>query len=80
MLASSDLPVPLFGALMTKAVGLALVIDLTAARQVFGDYPGRRYVLAASFVLIVVGLFYQDAVLIRVQQKARRDPRRGKPL
>lgn len=49
-------------ALLTKATGLAIILNLTAAVYIFGDYWIRPYVRAAAFTLVVVGIWYQFLV------------------
>lgn len=72
---------PIGRALMTKAIGMALLIDITVIYALFGDeYPGRHLVRAIVYTLIVAGLYYQTAVLISIQRAARRNPKKGKPL
>lgn len=72
---------PIGRALFTKAVGLGLLIDLAALYAVFGDdYPGRQVVRVICYALVVAGLYYQTYVLLTIQHRARKDPRRGKPL
>jgi len=56
-------------ALMIKAVGLALLVDLTALTYVFGtDYLGRDLVRVAVFTIIVTGLWTQLYALIRARR------------
>lgn len=47
-------------ALMTKAVGLALLIDISIIYQVLGDdYPYRNVVRVAVYALVVTGIWVQ---------------------
>lgn len=58
-------------ALMTKAVGVALLIDLSIAYQILGDnYPGRDYVRLGVYSLIVIGIWFQFIAMIRAPHQA----------
>lgn len=45
-------------ALMTKAVGNMILIDMILGFQLFGDYPGRTYVRLIGFGFFVVGTWW----------------------
>lgn len=52
-------------ALMVKAVGLALLIDVSIVYQIFGDdYPLRDAVRLGVFSLITVGVWMQFGALM----------------
>lgn len=58
-------------ALMTKAVGVALLIDISIAYQFLGnDYPGRDYVRVGAYALIAVGIWFQFIAMIRAPHQA----------
>lgn len=63
---------PIGRALMTKAIGLGLLVDISVLYQVFGDdYPGRDFVRIIVYALILVGLWYQFIVFIRIRKDTR---------
>lgn len=63
-------------ALMTKAVGLAALIDISIVYEFMGDdYPGRDAVRLTVFSLILAGVWLQFAALMVEKYRARR-PRR----
>lgn len=51
-------------ALMTKALGNMLIIDVILARHVFGDYPYRAQIVVAVFALFVLGIYYLTVTLL----------------
>lgn len=53
-------------ALMVKAWGNLLLIDLFLASAVWGDYPGREAVRLAGLSLYLVGVWWLLIVLLRV--------------
>ena len=60
-------------ALMTKAVGLALLIDISIVYQFLGDdYAARNAVRFAVFGFILAGVWLQFFALLREKWKARR--------
>lgn len=63
-------------ALMTKAVGNALLIDLGLSVVIFGDdYPLRPYVRAVAFALFGIGVWYLFIALLRSDREGRYPPR-----
>lgn len=69
---------PIGRALMTKACGLAALIDVSLLYMVFGsDYTGRDLVRAVVFSLVVFGMYYQFGALLRIQHASRRDRPKG---
>lgn len=52
-------------ALMVKAWGNVIVLDLTAAVILFGDYPGREWIRAVGLWIFAAGLWYLLIVLVR---------------
>jgi len=70
---------PIGRALMTKAIGLALLVDISVAYMVLGDdYPGREYVRLVVYSLILVGLWYQFIVFLRIKRDTRRIKREAR--
>lgn len=51
-------------ALMTKALGNVIIIDLTVAYLWFGDYAGRDFLRFVGFSVFFVGINYLLATLI----------------
>ena len=52
-------------ALMTKAIGMMLLIDISLAYRLFGDdYPGRDVVRLTVYAFVIVGLWGQFLVLL----------------
>lgn len=51
-------------ALMMKALGNVIIIDLTVAFMWFGDYPGRDLLRVVGFSLFWVGINYLLGSLI----------------
>lgn len=65
---------PLGRALMTKATGLALLIDISCIYALFGDnYPFREHVRFIVFTLVVSGLWYQLVVIIKIKVQQRHE-------
>ena len=63
-------------ALMTKAVGLALLIDISILYKFLGDdYALRDVVRLTVYALITVGVWMQFSALLLEQHRARRDHR-----
>lgn len=61
-------------ALMVKATGVALLVDLAVVSRFFGDsYPGRDPVRLTVFTILAVGLWYQFLVLLQTRRAFRRD-------
>lgn len=61
-------------AMFTKATGLMLLCDVSAAYQFLGDdYPGRDFVRLTVFTIVVVGLWFQLGSLVNVRRKAARE-------
>ena len=58
---------PIGRALMTKSVGLAMILALTSARYLFGDYPYRAQALMICFGIVVVGIYWQLIVFTRIR-------------
>lgn len=55
-------------ALMTKACGLMLLIDISLVYMIFGDdYPWRDVVRLTVYVFVTVGLWYQFYALLRAK-------------
>lgn len=55
-------------ALMTKAVGLALLIDVSVVYLIFGDdYFLREHVRFCVYTLILIGLWYQMVMIIKIK-------------
>lgn len=60
-------------ALVTKAVGLALLIDISIAYQILGDqYPGRDAVRLSVYALITAGVWMQFSALMVEKWRARK--------
>lgn len=58
-------------ALMTKAIGLALLIDISIAYQLLGDdYPFRNVVRVAVYALVVTGIWFQFIAMVRAPHLA----------
>lgn len=65
---------PITRALMTKAVGLALLIDISLVYTWFGDdYALREVVRLTVFALIALGAWMQFGALIAEKRRDRRD-------
>jgi len=65
-------------ALLTKAVGLALLIDLSLAYRVLGaDYQGRDAARLTVFGLITIGVWMQLYALLRNKVRQWTRGRRG---
>jgi hypothetical protein len=63
-------------ALMTKAVGNMIVIDVVLATLLFGqDYPGRDLVRVFGFGVFVVGMWYLLVSLLTSPGAVRYPPR-----
>lgn len=63
-------------ALGIKATALMLLLNVSAAYQLFGnDYPLRDIVRITVFLLVVVGLWLQCGAIIHERFKARRNGR-----
>jgi hypothetical protein len=63
-------------ALMTKAVGLALLIDISIAYEFLGDdYAARNAVRFTVFGFILTGVWLQFFALLREKWKARKAKR-----
>lgn len=59
-------------ALMTKAIGLALLIDISIAYIVMGDdYAFRDLVRVLVYGVIVVGIYYQFIAMVRAPHNPR---------
>lgn len=57
-------------ALMVKAVGMALLIDISIIYNVLGDnYPLRNLVRVIVYALIVVGIWSQFIAMLRAGKK-----------
>jgi hypothetical protein len=56
-------------ALMTKAVGLAIFIDVALLALVFPDYPLRPQIRVVAFSLVVVGIWYQFIAMARASHQ-----------
>lgn len=68
---------PLGRALMAKATGLMLLVNVSVAYSIFGDdYPGRELVKFGVFALVLTGLWYELVVLIKIRRSGdrRRSP------
>ena len=63
---------PVGRALMVMAFGHVIVLDLTAAVILFGDYPGREWIRAGGLWLFAAGLWYLLGVLTAVVWRERR--------
>lgn len=64
-------------ALLTKAVGLAIMLGFSAAFQLFGpDYPGRNAVRNAGMAIVMVGLWLALLAMLRVLRQRRLANRR----
>lgn len=63
---------PIGRALMTKAMGLALLIDLALLHRVVEPYPGQEAVRLVVFSLIVAGVWMALGALIYEKHKASR--------
>ena len=67
---------PVGRALMTKAVGFALLIDVALWFEFVGDdTPYREAIKVLIYLLILFGLWYQLVVFIRIKLDARREER-----
>lgn len=62
-------------ALMTKAVGNMILIDMILGFQLFGDYPGRTYVRLVGFGFFVVGTWWLLLSLLASPGAHRYPPR-----
>lgn len=60
--------------LMVKGIGLAGLLSLAAAVRVFGEYPGRRYFVAAFFIFVFVGTWSRSYALFQDRQGPAEDP------
>lgn len=58
---------PIGRALMTKAIGLALIVDVSLAYSALGDYPYREAVRTTALLLVMLGLWYQFFVFMRIR-------------
>lgn len=57
-------------ALMTKALGMMLLIDISLAYRLFGDeYPGRDIVRLTVYALVITGLWGQFLVLLSTSRQ-----------
>lgn len=63
---------PVGRALMVKAGGLALTLDLVTGFYIFGDYPGRSWASLAVFGLVVLGAYWQLIVFVKIRWQHRR--------
>jgi hypothetical protein len=62
-------------ALMVKALGNAMLIDLGLSVVVWGDdYPGRPLVRAVAFALFAIGIWYLFVALLRSDRDGRYPP------
>lgn len=61
-------------ALMMKALGNVIIIDLSVAYLLFGDYPGRDLLRVVGFSLFFVGINYLLASLIFSENASRYPP------
>lgn len=60
---------PIGRALMTKAIGLALLVDLSVVPIILGhpDYEYPAWVQVFVFVFVCAGLWYQFIVFLRIR-------------
>lgn len=58
--------------LMTFTSLEALILGLTLARGLWGDYPGREVVLTVAFAVFAAASCWRAAILWRTQRRARR--------
>lgn len=58
--------------LLTKALALALLLDLTVAQDLFGDYPYRRRITLAIVILIAFGSTMQFAAWVLEKRRRHR--------
>ena len=65
------------GAMMTKAVGLALLMDVAVWFNFRGEdsSPYREEIQTLIFLLILAGLWYQLIVFIKIKREALREER-----
>lgn len=65
-------------ALMTKAIGLALLIDISIVYQLLGDdYPFRNLVRVGVYTLVVVGIWIQFIAMARAGRTSPRSDARS---
>lgn len=62
-------------ALMLKALGNMVVIDVILAFQLFGDYPGRDIIRVAGFGLFCAGVWYLLFTLLTAPNAREYPPR-----
>lgn len=55
-------------ALMVSAIGMALLIDVTVAFYIFGDYPYRNLVRTLVFGLVLTGISLEFTALLRADK------------
>lgn len=61
-------------ALMVKAIGLAVMVDVGVLGLVLGpDYAARPYVRVVAFALVVTGIWFQFIAMVRAPHMHRRD-------
>lgn len=58
-------------ALITKATGLALLVDFSLLFSIFGDYTYRDEARVVVYTIIVAGLWLQFIALLRTQRRKR---------
>ena len=59
-----------------EALGLALLVDVSLAAKFFGgEGGGWAVVQVVTYVLILVGLWYQFIVFVRIRLETRRNKR-----
>lgn len=57
-------------ALMTKSIGIALLIDISLAYRFLGDdYPARDYVRIGVYALIAAGIWFQFIAMVRAPHR-----------